>query len=108
MRHMEELRSMLCEELEEITERGDINERTLDAIDKLTHSIKSIDTIEAMKRSRSYGDDGEYSRGRKRDSMGRYAAENSWMERLQEMERSAPNDHMQKEIRGFISRMKTE
>lgn len=48
MKRMEELKDMLCEELEDITAQGKINAGDLDAIDKLTHSIKSIDTIMAM------------------------------------------------------------
>lgn len=48
MKRMEELKDMLCDELEDITAQGKINAGDLDAIDKLTHSIKSIDTIMAM------------------------------------------------------------
>lgn len=81
---MHELREMLNEELEHITKSGELNASKLDFVDKLTHSIKSIDTILAMQ---EYSDDDEYSyndgysnaRGRrgnvKRDSMGRYARE---------------------------------
>lgn len=136
MRKMEELREMLCEELNEITKKGEIDERTLDQIDKLTHSIKSIDAITAMEESekygrrygegsyeRSYGEGsysryndgygdsyGEYSargRGRnaRRDSMGRYASDDAWMNKLKEMERSAPDEQTRKEIKAFISRM---
>ena len=45
---MHRLREMLMRELVEMTNRGDISTSSLDAIDKLTHSIKSIDTILAM------------------------------------------------------------
>ena len=88
MKAMEELRDMLCEELENITEQGEITTGSLEIIDKLTHSIKSIDTIMAMEES-GYSNDYRYSRydnsyndrysrrgsyrGRKRDSMGRYS-----------------------------------
>ena len=79
---MYELREMLSDELNKITKTGDITPTKLDLVDKLTHSIKSIDTICAME---EYSDDDDYSygdgysnargRGRnaKRDSMGRYA-----------------------------------
>ena len=81
MKYLERIRDMLCEELEEIAEKGEISAGGLDLVDKLTHSIKSIDTIIAMKESgysernypRYYYRD-EYS-GRKRDSMGRYSRE---------------------------------
>ena len=95
MKSMEDLREMLCEELHNITEQGEITSGSLEIIDKLTHSIKSIDTIMAMEESgysndRGYSrydgsyryDDGysrrgSYARGRgsnaRRDSMGRYS-----------------------------------
>ena len=49
MHKMVELREMLSAELDTIVGKGDISTGTLDLIDKLTHSIKSIDTILAMK-----------------------------------------------------------
>lgn len=131
MKKMEELRDMLCEELDEITKRGEIDERTLDQVDKLTHSIKSIDTITAMEESGkygrsyregrygerygerygdgdSYGDEGYSARGRgrnaRRDSMGRYA--DGWMDKLSEMEENAPDERTRREVQKF--RMKLE
>lgn len=86
MKGMEELRDMLCEELDNIAEQGDITTGSLDIIDKLTHSIKSIDTIMAMEESYSnysgryddYSRRGSYARGRgrnaRRDSRGRYSS----------------------------------
>lgn len=80
------LEGMLCDELDELTHKGDMSAGSLDAINKLTHSIKSLKTIEAMDGSGysgynsadSYFDDGmSGARGRgtyaRRDSMGRYA-----------------------------------
>ena len=88
MKGMEELRDMLCEELDNMAEQGEITTGSLDIIDKLTHSIKSIDTIMAMEDSnssyRGSYDDGysrrdSYARGRRgnvrRDSRGRYSRE---------------------------------
>lgn len=92
MNKMYELRNMLCEELDNITEQGDITTGTLDIINKLTHSIKSIDTIMAMEeasydgsyRDGSYYDGysrrGSYARGRRnarRDNRGRYSRTDS-------------------------------
>ena len=93
MRMYEDLKEMLCRELEEITRKGEMTTGTLDVVDKLTHAIKSIDTIVAMGKSGysrgndamsgrgrsydSYGDGMSGARGRgryaNRDSMGRYA-----------------------------------
>lgn len=79
MKNMDELREMLCEELEKITKKGELSAGMLDVIDKLTHSIKSIDTIMAMEEA-GYSNENvpggsSYARGRyaRRDSMGRYS-----------------------------------
>lgn len=85
MAKMEELREMLCEELDKITKKGELSAGSLDVIDKLTHSIKSIDTIIAMEDAGYSSDDysmrgNSYARGRgsnaRRDSMGRYSSDN--------------------------------
>lgn len=78
MHDMEELREMLCDELEKITKAGKITSGSLDLVDKLTHSIKSIDTIMAMEES---GYSNNYSRsyavdrydGRMKDSYDDYS-----------------------------------
>ena len=80
MQKMEELREMLCEELEKITKKGELSTGSLDVVDKLTHSIKSIDTIMAMEDAGYSNESGySYARGRgrnaRRDSMGRYSRE---------------------------------
>ena len=85
MHKMYELREMLCEELDKITKKGELSAGSLDVIDKLTHSIKSIDTILAMEDAGYSSDDysmrgNSYARGRgsnaRRDSMGRYSSDN--------------------------------
>ena len=78
MHKMEELRDMLCDELDKITSKGELSAGSLDIVDKLTHSIKSIDTIIAMEDAGYSNESGySYARGRgryaKRDSMGRYS-----------------------------------
>lgn len=84
MHKMEMLRDRLCEELDELTGVEKISTSSLDAIDKLTHSIKSIDTILAMENSGYSNGIMPYYRGysyaRNRDSMGRYsnAYSNKW------------------------------
>lgn len=72
MHKLEELREMLMKELEECTKKG-LSSNSLDIIDKLTHSIKSIDTIMAMgDYSQDSGNSYRRSYRRGRDSMGRY------------------------------------
>lgn len=83
MHKMEELKEMLCEELDKITKKGERSAGSLDVIDKLTHSIKSIETIMAM--SDYSGDNYSYARGRgsnaNRDSRGRYSSDDYSMAR---------------------------
>lgn len=75
MHELKELRDMLNKELIKASQRG-INTSNLEMIDKLSHSIKSIDTIIAMEDSgysnTGYGRGNGYSYAR-RDSMGRYS-----------------------------------
>lgn len=90
MRYLYEIKDMLCRELEEISRRGEIGgSKELEAIDKLTHSIKSIETILAMQEAGYSNDNGSYrggsyrdgsydggsyarGRGQRRDSRGRF------------------------------------
>ena len=70
---------MLMDELDEcVNKKEELSTSGLDIIDKLTHSIKSIDTIIAMEEAGySYEDGTSNARGRgryaKRDAMGRYS-----------------------------------
>ena len=60
MKHMEQIRDMLCDELDEIAKKGQLTMDSLDVVDMITHSIKSIDTILAMEEA---GYNHDYSRG---------------------------------------------
>ena len=102
---MYELRDMLCDELDKVAEQGELTAGSLELVDKLTHSIKSIDTILAMEEAygddysrddgRMYDDGHSYNRGRggynrgnsyargrrgnvRRDSMGRYSRDGGY------------------------------
>ncbi|MBQ2818477.1 MAG: hypothetical protein IJF16_11175 [Clostridia bacterium] len=77
MRDMEQLKKMLEKELGEYTQKGKISAGDLDAIHKLTDTVKNIDKIEMIERG---GDDdySEHSERRRRDSMGRYARAGSY------------------------------
>jgi hypothetical protein len=68
MHEMEELKQMLCDELEKITRKGELSAGSLDAVDKLTHSIKSIETIMAMN---DYSNEGRSYDGSYDDNYGR-------------------------------------
>ena len=58
---MYELREMLMDELHKIVTKGELTAGSLETIDKLTHSIKSVDTICAMKDG-GYSKDGMYAK----------------------------------------------
>lgn len=58
MKMLHDLKDMLCEELDEIVEKGTLNAGDLDIVDKLTHSIKSIDTIIMYKEHDGYSHGG--------------------------------------------------
>ena len=59
MNKMHELREMLVDELNSITSQNKMTQAILETVDKLTHSIKSIDTILAMEESK-YSNRGSY------------------------------------------------
>lgn len=129
MKAMEDLREMLCKELDEITMKGGLTAGDLDAVDKLTHSIKSIDTIMAMEGPEKYSNGGNmnggymdgynrsYSaRGRnvRRDSRGRYMTgyrtyrdgENDhYIQMLHDMMEEAPDEKTRQAIRSAISQI---
>lgn len=113
MHTLERLRDMLMAELDRCAEKDGLSNNSLYTVDKLTHSIKSIDTILAMEDA-GYSKDGySYARGRRgnvrRDSMGRYSrisygrydeysrddAKTDLMEQLREMSMSADGEHKQ-------------
>ena len=81
--YMHKVREMLCSELDKMAQKGKLaNTADVQLVDWLTHSIKSIDTIEAMDEA-GYGEDGysnAHGRGRyaKRDSMGRYSRDDGY------------------------------
>ena len=75
METFEKLKKMLCKELDELVDKGDLKAGSLDAVDKLTHSIKSLDTIIAMEEA-GYSNDYGYSGARR--NMGRYTYGSSY------------------------------
>lgn len=79
MHSLEKIRDLLMEELDSCAKKDSLSVSSLDTIDKLTHAIKSIDTITAMEES-GYSNDysgRSYARGggsyARRNSRGRYS-----------------------------------
>lgn len=109
-----DLKDMLCEELDEITRKGELTAGSLDTVDKLTHSIKSLETIIAMNEAQD-GESGYYpymGRSYRRDMRGRYSRENrgysrddsrdSMIHELREIMQDAPDEHTKKRFQSFI------
>ena len=123
MHKMEELKQMLVDELNKVVKKGELSAGSLDVIDKLTHSIKSIDTIVAMEDAgysqegyannryigNSYERGNSYARGRnvRRDSRGRYSRDDYSMDdikdKLQEMMEDASSEREREAIRKVIN-----
>lgn len=121
-----DLREMLCEELENLTEqRGSLTGEKLKMVDMLTHSIKSIDTIVAMEESgysrdsyRSY--EGRSNEGRSnrsyeggsyaRDRRGRYSegysGDGHLMQKLEDMLQESGSDKEREMIKRFMEQMR--
>lgn len=113
-----DLKKMLCKELEELTYAGNgqiRNDTELDRIDKLTHSIKSLETVIAMKESEYGGESGHYmppymwgnrsfegeggrSNAQRRNAMGQYSRD----ERSMRSSRGGANEEIMAELRELM------
>lgn len=128
-----ELKEMLCKELEEYGEKGELSAGALDIVDKLAHTVKNLDKIiesyeeeEYSSRDPYYGGnmsyrgssyDGErsYARGHgrnaRRDSMGRYSSvysrDTEMASKLRELMMDAPDERSRQEIQKLITKMET-
>lgn len=127
MHKLEDLKNMLCDQLEEYADE-ELTAGTLDVVDKLTHTIKNLDKII----SKYYGEDGysnnyngyyrddymrngSYARGRgrnaKRDGLGRYSSDMGYsrdegmISELHAMMEDAPDEKTRQKLQKFIQRM---
>ena len=130
MEYMYKLKEKLCDELEEIVNKGEWGAGDLDIIHKLTDTIKNLDKIEMLEEDGGYSRDGNWEadmrgtygrgssyRGRKRDSMGRYSRDGrmggysrpdvkeAMMEQAREMMDNATTEREREVIRRFISEL---
>ena len=127
---MHKLIDYICDELEQLERKADkdgkLSMSEVQYGDTLAHFKKNLLKAEEMSDNgysgnysmRDYsmrGDDmpyrGEnsYARGRRgsvrRDSMGRYSNAGDFMEDLQELMRSAPNDRVRQKLQSIVSEM---
>lgn len=131
--YMHELKEKLCEELEEIARKPEMSAVDLEAVHKLTDTIKNIDKIEMLEEDDGYSRAGNWEadmrgtygrgssyRGRKRDSMGRYSrdgrmdgyslhnAREAMMEQAHEMMENATNEREREAIRRFMAELERD
>ena len=128
MEELIKLKEMLCDELKEYGEKGELTTGSLDVVDKLAHSIKNIDrVIDHYMEEDGYSGNypmymdgrgsyrggtggsyrgGSYARGRgrnaRRDSMGRYSSERGYSRAEDDMQ-SVIND-----LRGMMGELPDE
>lgn len=129
MKYLDDIKDMLCEELEKISHKGELSAGDLETIHKLTDTIKNIDKIKMLEDDEgyserggmweangtyggnSYDDDASYAR-RKRDSMGRYSRDGGRYNGGSsynrggrgEYSRDGGEDHMKKKLHEMMNR----
>ena len=125
MHELYQLKEMLCKELKEYGEKGEMTAGTLDVVDKLAHTVKNLDKIieayedegnsgyypyaydDGMNRGgRSYNG-GSYrgrSYARRRDSMGRYSRD-GLADKMRELMEDAPDDRTRQEIKRMVEKL---
>ena len=112
------IKDMLCDELDRVANKGELSAGSLDIIDKLTHSIKSIDTIVAMadyeddhsERGMSYGRGANYE-GVTSYARRRYSRDDSkehMIGKLEEMARHATDERMRSTIDKCINELERD
>lgn len=130
MRYLEDLKDMLCKELEELAMKGELSAGDLETIHKLTASIKNIDKIEMFKDvegysgNRGYDDGNSYANRGKHYVRGHYSRDDGrsydmrrdfrysrddgkhhMIERLEEMMDQADSEKEREAIRHCISKL---
>ena len=125
MHELYQLKEMLCKELKEYGDKGELTAGTLDVVDKLAHAAKNLDKIieayedegnsgyypyaydDGMNRGgRSYNG-GSYrgrSYARRRDSMGRYSRD-GLADKMRELMEDAPDDRTRQEIKRMVEKL---
>lgn len=125
MHELYQLKEMLCKELKEYGDKGELTAGTLDVVDKLAHTVKNLDKIieayedegnsgyypyaydDGMNRGgRSYNG-GSYrgrSYARRRDSMGRYSRD-GLADKMRELMEDAPDDRTRQEIKRMVEKL---
>lgn len=126
MKTYENLKEMLCEELETYAKKGELSAGSLEVIHKLTDTIKNIDKIEMLEEDGGYSRDGgdweargsyrdgssyrggsSYA-GRRRDSMGRYSRDGGMSMRRGGYSRDDGKDEIIEHMRDLMGMAESE
>lgn len=106
---LEKIRKIICDEIDAIAEDGKLsNAGALDTVDKLTHSLKSIETIMAMENG--YSNDpypkhyDHYYDQRYRDYDSRYSRD-GMIDKLHSMLKDASTERERTAIKECIDKM---
>lgn len=131
MHELYELKEMLCKELEEYGQKGELTAGSLEVVDKLANTVKNLSKIidmcedgEYSSREGSYEDGmgGSYARGgyRVRGGRGgnrganqygsyarggRYSRDGGMIEDLRELMQDAPDERTRQEFQKFIRKI---
>ena len=118
MHDMTELKNNLYKELDKVASKGELTTQTLDLVDKISHALKCVLTIEAMDEYPSYsGNNGSYRMAgmsyangggysNRRDSRGRYSGTDDYIARLEDMMYSMPDERSRQDIERIVMRMR--
>lgn len=114
MEYMHDLKDKLCKELEEIARKPEMSAGDLEAVHKLTDTIKNLDKIEMLEDG-GYSRDGDWEmegrgsyergasyRGRKRDSMGRYSRDGRYSPTTRMYSRAEAKDDMMAKLEDMM------
>ena len=114
MEYMDKLRDKLCDELDEIARKPEMSAGDLEAVHKLTDTIKNLDKIEMLEDG-DYSRDGDWEmegrgsyergasyRGRKRDSMGRYSRDGRYGPTTRMYSRAEAKDDMMSKLEDMM------
>lgn len=114
MEYMHDLKDKLCKELEEIARKPEMSAGDLEAVHKLTDTIKNLDRIEMLEDG-GYSRDGDWEmegrgsyergasyRGRKRDSMGRYSRDGRYGPTTRMYSRAEAKDDMMAKLEDMM------
>ena len=114
MEYMHDLKDKLCKELDEIARKPEMSAGDLEAVHKLTDTIKNLDKIEMLEDG-GYSRDGDWEmegrgsyergssyRGRKRDSMGRYSRDGRYSSTGRMYSRAEAKDDMMAKLEDMM------